>query len=104
MTDSKTQQYIRQGQDAKRSILLEWPSYQRTASREASARFRRGQPLTSEEHLKDAVEIVLEVARMYRPRGKGPHTPLGHDCEVCEAMRTVIEWLATGDLPPVDMT
>lgn len=104
MSESKSEQHLRQSEEAKRTILRDWPSYQRRAARDARARGRGGRPITPDEQLRDAVELVLEVARLYKPRGKGPHTPLGHDCEVCDAMGIVVEWLVTGKAPPVDMT
>jgi len=50
--------------------------------------------------LREAVAIVYDVARRFVPRGAAPHTPNGHDCEACAAMRTVDDWLAGVTLAP----
>ena len=99
MTDAKSDQYRIQSEQAARSIFMDWPEWQRRNAGDP----RKPENRVPEDHLKYAVEVVLDVARRYRAPGKSPHTPNGHDCEVCESMRRVIEWLATDRIPPVDM-
>ena len=101
MTDRKSEEYAQRSERATRDIAFNWPVWMRR-------NLNRPISQVSEEDdrraLMDAVQLVLDTARAYVPRGKGPHTPNGHDCEVCEAMRVVQEWLVTGELPPVDTT
>lgn len=94
MTDveTKSETYARQSRDAHREMLM-GPRWIRRNANDPERRFR-DTSRTDIEHLKDAMEIVLDVARQYKPAGKGPHTPYGHDCAVCEAMLVLVDWLA----------